>query len=216
MDKIKNRILEFLSIGKLKKNFVSSKTICLLGPPGVGKTSIAKSIAECLDRKYVRISLGGENDVSILKGHRRTYLGSYPGKILNALKIAGSENPVILLDEIDKIGKSHRGNLQDVLLEVLDPKQNHQFFDHYLEGPLDLSKVLFICTANVLDSSTISAALYDRMEIIELDGYALPEKKVVFNKHILPKCIKETGLDKLGISVEVPEQDLELFIDGYA
>ncbi len=111
MEKVKNRILEFLSIGKLKKNFVSSKTICLLGPPGVGKTSIAKSIAECLDRKYVRISLGGENDVSILKGHRRTYLGSYPGKILNALKLAGSENPVILLDEVDKIGKSHKGNL---------------------------------------------------------------------------------------------------------
>lgn len=111
MEKVKNWILEFLSVGKLKKNFVSSKTICLVGPPGVGKTSIAKSIAECLNRKYVWISLGGENDVSILKGHRRTYLGSYPGKILNALKLVGSENPVILLDEIDKIGKSHKGNL---------------------------------------------------------------------------------------------------------
>ncbi len=209
MEKVKNWILEFLSIGKLKKNFVSSKTICLLGPPGVGKTSIAKSIAECLDWKYVRISLGGENDVSILKGHRRTYLGSYPGKILNSLKLAGSENPVILLDEIDKIGKSHKGNLQDVLLEVLDPKQNHQFFDHYLEGPLDLSKVLFICTANVLDSSTISAALYDRMEVIDLDGYTLPEKQIIFRKHILPKVLRESGMDRLKVQIDIKDEDLE-------
>jgi ATP-dependent Lon protease len=125
------------------------------------------------------------------------------------LKLAGSENPVILLDEIDKIGKSHKGNLQDVLLEVLDPKQNHQFFDHYLEGPLDLSKVLFICTANVLDSSTISAALYDRMEVIDLDGYTLPEKQIIFRKHILPKVLRESGMDRLKVQIDIKDEDLE-------
>lgn len=217
MEDVKKRILEFLAIGKLKENFVSNKAICLVGPPGVGKTSIAVSIAECLGRKYQRISLGGEDDVSVLKGHRRTYLGSYPGKILNALKLAESENPVILLDEIDKIGKSHyKGNVQDVLLEVLDPMQNKEFYDHYLDAPIDLSKVLFICTANILDSSTISSALYDRLEVIELSGYTKQEKIAIFNSYLLGKLLTKVGLDQYNVKVEFPDESINFLIENYA
>lgn len=216
MEEVKKRILEFLAIGKLKDDFISNKVLCLLGPPGVGKTSIAKDIAKCLNRKFVRISLGGENDPSILKGHRRTYLGSYPGKLLNALKTAQTENPVILLDEIDKLGKSHRGNVQDVLLEILDPMQNKEFNDHYLEAPLDLSKVLFLCSANVLDGSTISHALYDRLEVIELSGYTKKEKLIIFNRYLLKKILKKVGLDEFRVNVLFEDDVVLQLIDDYA
>ena len=217
MDEVKKRILEFLAIGKLKESFVSQKVLCLLGPPGVGKTSIAKSIAECLNRNFVRISMGGENDVSVIKGHRRTYLGSYPGKILNALKQAKSENPVILLDEIDKLGRSaHKGNVQDVLLEVLDPVQNSEFYDNYFEAPLDLSKVLFLCSANILDGSTISAPLYDRLEVIELSGYTKAEKLHIFNNHLIGKLLAKVGLDKFNFDVTLSEDIVEYIIEDYA
>lgn len=168
IDEVKERILEFIAVSKLR-NKVSGKTILLVGPPGTGKTSIASSIAKCLGRKFQRISLGGEYDVAIIKGHRKTYLGSYPGKILQALKLAETENPVILLDEVDKITRSFRGNLQDALLEVLDPVQNNRFIDNYAEIPIDLSKVLFICSANLLE--TLHPALLDRTEVIKLSGY---------------------------------------------
>lgn len=217
MDEVKKRILEFLAIGKLKESFVSQKVLCLLGPPGVGKTSIAKSIAECLNRNFVRIALGGENDVSVIKGHRRTYLGSYPGKILNALKQAKSENPVILLDEIDKLGKSyHKGNVQDVLLEVLDPIQNKEFYDNYFEAPLDLSKVLFLCSANILDSSTISAPLYDRLEVIELSGYTKKEKMAIFNSYLISKLMKKVGLDKFKLDLQLNDEIIDFIIEDYA
>ena len=217
MDEVKERILQFMAVGKLKENMISSKIICLLGPPGVGKTSIAKSIADCLGRKFVRISLGGENDVSVIKGHRRTFLGSYPGKIVNALKTAETANPVILLDEIDKTSQNnYRGNLQDVLLEVLDPSQNHSFYDHYLDIPVDLSKVLFICSANILDSYTISPPLYDRLEVIELSGYTRIEKEFIFKKHLLPKLMKKMGLLKHRIDVNFPDSILNKLIEDYA
>lgn len=217
MDEVKKRILEFLAIGKLKESFVSQKVVCLLGPPGVGKTSIAKSIAECLNRNFVRIALGGENDVSVIKGHRRTYIGSYPGKILNAIKQAKSENPVILLDEIDKIGKSsHRGNVQDVLLEVLDPVQNKEFFDNYFEAPLDLSKVLFLCSANILDSNTISAPLYDRLEVIELSGYTKKEKMAIFDNYLLTKLMKKVGLDAFNFNLGLDDKMVDFIIEDYA
>ena len=217
MDEVKKRILEFLAIGKLKESFVSQKVLCLLGPPGVGKTSIAKSIAECLNRNFVRISLGGENDVSVIKGHRRTYIGSYPGKILNALKQAKSENPVVLLDEVDKLGRSsHKGNVQDVLLEVLDPVQNKEFYDNYFEAPLDLSKVLFLCSANILDGSTISAPLYDRLEVIELSGYTKKEKMAIFDSYLLEKITKKVGLDKYNFNIQLGEDIVEFIIENYA
>jgi len=217
MDEVKERILQFLAMGKLKGSFVKNKILCLVGSPGVGKTSIAKAIAECINRKFVRISLGGESDVSVLKGHRRTYIGSYPGKIVNALKIAGTENPVILLDEVDKICQSSiKGNVQDVLLEILDPSQNHIFYDHYLDMPVDLSKVLFICSANILDSSTISAPLLDRLEVIEVSGYTKVEKEMIFYKFLLPKLMAKVGLDKYGVHVNFTEPIVEKLINDYA
>ena len=217
MDDVKRRILEFLAIGKLNDGFVSRKIVCLLGPPGTGKTSIAKSIAECLGRKFVRISLGGENDVSVLKGHRRTYLGSYPGKIVTALKQAESENPVILLDEIDKLGRSnYKGNIQDVLLEILDPVQNKEFMDNYLELPMDLSKVLFLCSANLLDSNTISPPLYDRMEVIELSGYTKNEKIEIFRKHLYNKLMEKVGLEKYNIQIDFTDELIDFIIEDYA
>lgn len=211
MDDVKERILEFIAVSKVKGT-VRGKSLLLVGPPGVGKTSIASSIAKCLNRKFARISLGGEHDVAVIKGHRKTYLGSYPGKIVQALKSVQSENPVILLDEVDKIGRSIRGNIQDALLEVLDPVQNNKFYDNYLEVPLDLSKVLFVCSANLLE--TVHPALLDRMEIIEISGYTQQEKTHIVSKHLLPKALQTVGLEQDRIAF-TPET-IEKLINGYA
>lgn len=194
MEEVKDRILEFVAVGKLR-NSVKEKILLLHGPPGVGKTTLAESIARALDRKYDRISLGGESDSSILKGTRRTYIGAYPGKIVTALKKCGTENCVIILDEVDKLGQ--RGQFSDPqsnLLEILDPAQNKSFIDNYLDYSIDLSNVLFICTAN--DLSPISAPLLDRMDVITLNSYTGQEKKKILEKYLMPKVIKEAGLDQ--------------------
>lgn len=211
IEDVKERILEFIAVSKVRGT-TKGKSILLVGPPGVGKTSVASSIARCLNRKFARIALGGEYDVAIIKGHRKTYLGSYPGKIVQALKNVQTENPVILLDEVDKIGRSLRGNIQDALLEVLDPVQNNKFYDNYLEVPLDLSKVLFICSANLLES--IHPALLDRMEVIEISGYTQQEKFHIVNKHLLPKALKAIGLEEGRISFS--SETIEKLINGYA
>ncbi|KAG2377593.1 hypothetical protein C9374_009109 [Naegleria lovaniensis] len=191
LQKVKERILEFIAVGKLK-NTLKGKIVCLVGPPGVGKTSIGKSIAASLNREFHRFSVGGLTDVSEIKGHRRTYIGSIPGKLINIMKLAKSSNPVIMIDEIDKLGRSHQGDPASALLEVLDPEQNHSFVDHYLDVPYDLSNVLFICTANVLD--TIPGPLLDRMEVLRLSGYVLDEKLHITKNYLLPKKVEETGL----------------------
>jgi Lon-like ATP-dependent protease len=211
MEKVKERILEFIAVSKLKGE-VKGKAILLVGPPGTGKTSIATSIAKCLGRKFQRISLGGENDVSIIKGHRKTYIGAYPGKIVNALKLTQTSNPVILLDEVDKVARGYKGDIQDTLLEVLDPQQNHSFKDNFLEAPLDLSKVLFVCSANLLD--TIIPALYDRMETIELSGYTAVEKKQIANNYLLPKSMEATGLKDY--NVKFTDASIEKLIVSWA
>lgn len=216
MEKVKKKILEFIAVSKIRGS-VKGKNLLLVGPPGVGKTSVASSIARCLDREFVRISLGGESDVAVIKGHRKTYIGAYPGKLVKALKQAKTENPVILLDEIDKISTGFKGSIQDTLLEVLDPKQNHAFRDHYLEAPLDLSKVLFICSANLLE--TISEPLLDRLETIELSGYTREEKKMIATNYLIPKAMKEKGLNNEEgpqHKVEIPESTLEFLVDRYA
>lgn len=216
MEKVKKKILEFIAVSKIRGS-VKGKNLLLVGPPGVGKTSVASSIARCLDREFVRISLGGESDVAVIKGHRKTYIGAYPGKLVKALKQAKTENPVILLDEIDKISTGFKGSIQDTLLEVLDPKQNHAFRDHYLEAPLDLSKVLFICSANLLE--TISEPLLDRLETIELSGYTREEKKMIATNYLIPKAIKEKGLaneEGPQYKIDLPEATLEFIVDRYA
>lgn len=195
---VKDRILEFLAVKTLKKD-LSGSIICFVGPPGVGKTSLGKSIADSLGRNFHRLSLGGMRDEAEIKGHRRTYVGSMPGRLIQALKRVQSKNPVILLDEIDKVGSDWRGDPASALLEVLDPEQNKSFMDYYLDLPFDLSKVLFICTANTVD--TIPSALRDRLEIIRMPGYIESEKVAIAQKYLLPKQIKEAGLTTKNLSL---------------
>ncbi|MBC2855263.1 AAA family ATPase [Cetobacterium sp. 2A] len=192
LEDVKTNILEFIST-VMKTGNVSGSILCLVGPPGVGKTSIGKSIAEALNRKFYRFSVGGMVDEAEIKGHRRTYVGAMPGKIIQALKLLKTTNPVIMIDEIDKIGNSFRGDPASALLEVLDPEQNKEFLDHYLDIRYDLSKILFVTTANQLD--TIPRPLLDRMEIIQLPGYILEEKLQIATKYLIPHQLKEHGLD---------------------
>ncbi len=211
LEKIKERIIEYLAVLKLK-NDMKAPILCFVGPPGVGKTSLGRSIAHALGRKYVRMSLGGLRDESELRGHRKTYIGAMPGRILQNLKKAKSSNPVFMLDEIDKVsGNNYSGDPQAALLEILDPEQNNTFYDNYLELDYDLSKVMFIATANTL--SGVHPALIDRMEIIELSGYLLEEKVEIARKHLLPKQFEENGIKKG--QLRFPKKTLEAIVDKY-
>ena len=210
---VKDRIIEFLAVGALKGH-TSGQIMLFVGPPGVGKTSIGKSIARALNRPFYRLSLGGVDDVSEIKGHRRTYVGSMPGKIVSALRETKVMNPVIMLDEIDKLGRSYHGDPDSALLETLDPEQNKNFLDMYLDEKLDLSNCLFICTANGTD--TISAPLLDRMDPIRLSGYIAKEKFAIAKKHLIPRAFDEAGLKKNSRTITIPDQALNDLIDGYA
>ncbi|GKT11753.1 MAG: ATP-dependent Lon protease [Thiomicrorhabdus sp.] len=211
LEEVKDRILEFLAVGALKGE-VSGSIICLVGPPGVGKTSIGKSIAESLGRKFYRFSVGGMRDEAEIKGHRRTYIGAMPGKFVQALKDCETANPVIMLDEIDKIGSSYQGDPASALLEVLDPEQNSEFMDHYMDLRFDLSKALFVCTANTLDS--IPGPLLDRMEVIRLSGYITEEKIQIAKHHLWPSLLADAGLSKEQVQITPPA--IRQVIDGYA
>ncbi|MEE2742341.1 MAG: endopeptidase La [Bdellovibrionota bacterium] len=211
LEKAKERILEFLAVRKLKPQY-DGTILCLAGPPGVGKTSLGKSIARSLGRKFYRFSLGGIRDEAEIKGHRRTYVGAMPGKIVQALKRVDVNNPVIMLDEIDKMGQSFQGDPASALLEVLDPEQNSSFIDNYLDVPFDLSKVLFIATANYTEA--IPEPLLDRMEIIELSGYTLEEKVSIAVKWVIPRQLKKHGLEKADFSIN--QKTIKKLIADYA
>jgi ATP-dependent Lon protease len=210
LEKVKQRILEYLAVLKLKGD-MKSPILCFYGPPGVGKTSLGKSVAEALGRKYVRMSLGGLHDESEIRGHRKTYIGAMPGRVVQHLKKAGSANPVFVLDEIDKLGRSNHGDPSSALLEVLDPEQNNAFYDNYIETEFDLSKVMFIATANSL--STIQGPLLDRMEIIEVNGYTIEEKIEIAKKHLLPKQLEAHGISKKELSID--KKTIEKIVENY-
>src|SRR5689334_24591889 len=210
MDKVKERILEYLAVLKLKGD-MKSPILCFVGPPGIGKTSLGRSIANSIGRKYVRLSLGGLHDESEIRGHRKTYIGAMPGRILQSLRKVKSSNPVMILDEIDKVGNDFRGDPSNALLEVLDPEQNHTFYDNYLELEYDLSKVLFIATAN--DINNIQPALRDRLEIINLSGYAVEEKIQIAKRHLIPKQKDAHGLKE--IDFKISDKIIQKIIQDY-
>jgi ATP-dependent Lon protease len=210
IERVKDRILEFLAVRKLKPD-ARAAILCFVGPPGVGKTSLGRSIAAAMGRNFERLSVGGVRDESEIRGHRRTYIGAMPGTILRAMRDAGSNNPVLMIDEIDKMGSDFRGDPASAMLEVLDPEQNTSFRDHYLDLPFDLSRVFFICTANQLD--TVPPALRDRMEIIELSGYTHEEKREIAKRYLVPRQMDRNGLGRS--KIEFADDALDVIIDGY-
>src|SRR5690554_4060909 len=210
MEKVKERIIEHLAVLKLKGD-LKSPILCLYGPPGVGKTSLGKSVAEALNRKYVRISLGGLHDEAEIRGHRRTYIGAIPGRVIQSVQKAGSSNPVFVLDEVDKIGSNFRGDPSSALLEVLDPEQNSSFNDNFIELDYDLSNILFVATANTMN--TVQPALRDRMELIEINGYTVEEKIEIAKRHLIPKLVKDNGLKK--DQINIPKKIIETICEEY-